>query len=224
MEMPLHTPIEESVCVCYGGVDSYDFHGLETAQCMSERRAGGEAGVKSVQAVRGDRIWSILEERERTKRLLFAALARSHTLRAPPGYTFPLPSIDWIRQSSPEAIAYFVEHDDGFRTTLFLLNGFVQDFTYAGTVKTTGQIISCQMQLPMPLHISTTADFFNPLINNIERMILNGRAPYRVDRTLLTSGMTLSAVESLYRGGARIDTPEMKVVYAPELQSTFWSA
>ena len=34
------TPLAESVCAGYGGVDSYDFHGLETAQCMSERRQG----------------------------------------------------------------------------------------------------------------------------------------------------------------------------------------
>src|SRR3954463_1565383 len=34
-DMPLGTPLVESVCVGYGGVDSYDFHGLETAQCMS---------------------------------------------------------------------------------------------------------------------------------------------------------------------------------------------
>ena len=42
IDMPLHSPLKESVCVGYGGVDSYDFHALETAQCMSERRAGGE--------------------------------------------------------------------------------------------------------------------------------------------------------------------------------------
>lgn len=34
IEMPLNTPLSESVCVAYGGVDSYDIHALETAQCM----------------------------------------------------------------------------------------------------------------------------------------------------------------------------------------------
>jgi hypothetical protein len=43
--MPLNSRISEAVCVCYGGVDSYDFHGLETLQCMVERRRGGETGV-----------------------------------------------------------------------------------------------------------------------------------------------------------------------------------
>ena len=40
IEMPLGASIKEAVCVCYGGVDSYDFHGLETIQCMVERRKG----------------------------------------------------------------------------------------------------------------------------------------------------------------------------------------
>src|SRR6185295_2173748 len=34
IEIPLGTALEESVCVGYGGIDSYDIHGLETAQCM----------------------------------------------------------------------------------------------------------------------------------------------------------------------------------------------
>jgi len=191
---------------------------------MSERRAGGEAGVKSVIAVRGDRIWPMLAERDQTRRLMFAALARSHTMRAPAGCTFAAPTLDWIKQSSPEAVAYFIEHNDGFRTGMFLLNGLVQDFTYAGMVKGSGRIISCQMHLPMPTRVATTADFFNPLVNNIERMIVNDRAPYRVERTLLTSGMTLSAVESLHRGGVKIDTPELRIAYTPAAQSTFWRA
>src|SRR6266568_769983 len=62
VEMPLGSRISEAMCVCYGGVDSYDFHGLETIQCMVERRRGGETGVRWVQAYRGDRFWQALSE------------------------------------------------------------------------------------------------------------------------------------------------------------------
>ena len=54
----------------------------------------------------------------------------------------------------------------GFRTTLFLLA--IRDFNYAGLKAETGEIVSCQMYLPMPGHGSTTADFFNPLVRHIE--------------------------------------------------------
>jgi hypothetical protein len=164
----------------------------------------------------------VLKTREQTKRLLFAALARSHTCKAPPGYTCSIPTLEWIQQSSPDAVAYFIEHLDGFQTTMFLLNGFVNDFTYAGLVKRGANIISCQMHLPMPMHISTTADFFNPLVHHIEQMVLTGVAPYPVERTLLTSGMTLSAVESLYRGQETLPTPELKVAYHAPRSSTYW--
>jgi hypothetical protein len=224
VEMPLTTPLVESVSVCYGGVDSYDFHGLETAQCMSERRAGSEVGVKSVHATRGENVWKLLRERPDTERLLFAALARSHTLRpTPEGYTFPIPTRELIQRASPVAVAYFIKHNDDFRTTMFLLNGCVRDFTYAGLTRER-KIISCQMQLPMPGSISTTADFFNPVVNNIEQMVLHGRTPYPIERTLLTSGMLIGAVESLHRGQVKLDTPHLKVAYQAPAQSTFWRA
>jgi hypothetical protein len=67
IEIPLGTLLEESVCVCYGGVDSYDFHGLETAQCMSERRAGGEVGVASVHAAKGEKAVTPAKRRPATQ-------------------------------------------------------------------------------------------------------------------------------------------------------------
>ena len=48
IDLPFGAEVEEAVCVCYGGVDSYDFHGLETLQCMVERRANGETGCRLV--------------------------------------------------------------------------------------------------------------------------------------------------------------------------------
>jgi hypothetical protein len=224
IEMPLDIPLAESACVCYGGVDSYDFHGLETAQCMSERRAGGEVGVKSVHALTREHAIEMLEKREATRDLVLAALARSHSCSPRTGYSYPVPDMPWLREHAAGITAYFIEHLDGFRTTMVLLNGAIQDFNYAGRVRDTGQIISCQMHLPMPPRMTTLADFFNPLVNNIERMILEGRAPYPVERTLLTSGMTLFAVESLYRKETLVETPQLKVAYRAPVESTFWRA
>jgi hypothetical protein len=34
VEVPLGADVKEAVCVGYGGVDSYDFHGLEAIQCL----------------------------------------------------------------------------------------------------------------------------------------------------------------------------------------------
>jgi hypothetical protein len=220
IDLPHGTPLSESVCACYGGVDSYDFHGLETAQCMSERRRGGEVGISKVQALRGAAVWDHLSSHETTQKLLVAALSRSHTLPVVEGYPTAPVSLDWARAVMPEPTAYFIEHRDGFRTTMFLLP--IQDFNYAGMNRDTGEITSCQMYLPMPTRGASTADFFNPLCNYIERMVVEGRAAYPVERTLLTSGMVIAAVQSLYQKGAVVDTPEMAVSYGVPSESYFW--
>jgi hypothetical protein len=51
---------------------------------------------------------------------------------------------------------------------------------------------------------------------------MENRAAYPVESTLLTSGMTLAAVDSIHRGHTLVETPEMKVVYQGPKQSTFW--
>jgi hypothetical protein len=220
IDVPKGTPLSESVCAGYGGVDSYDFHGLETAQCMSERRKGGEVGISSVHAVKGAKVWEMMAERKTTQRLLVSALSRSHTLPVENGFPTAEVTFDWARTVFPQPIAYFIDHRDGFRTTLFLLP--IQDFNYAGLRGDTGEVIACQMYLPMPGHGATTADFFNPLVRHIETMVVENRAPYPAERTLLTSGMTLAAVESLHRGQVPVPTPEMAVRYEATETSTFW--
>ena len=219
LDIPYDTPMSESVCACYGGMDSYDFHGLETAQCMSERRKGGEVGIRRVLALRGAPMWEHAARRENTKRLLVAALTRSHNLPVKDGYPTDAITFEWARQAFPEAWAYFIEHRDGFHTSLFMVA--IRDMNYAGLNSRTGAITSCQMYLPMPGHGSTTADFFNPQIRHIERMIMENKAPYPIERTLLTSGMTMAGVESFHRGQA-VDTPEMAVRYTAPKESLFW--
>ena len=241
VEVPSGTALEESLCLCYGGIDSYDIHGLETAQCMSERRAGGEMGVRSIHAVKGEKVWDVLAKSEHTGKLLIAALCRSHSLSAPAGYTYGVPTLESIRRGSPSITAYFIEHLDGFRTSMFLLNGraldiavpdqktrdemwvsrSVRDFTYAGLAKS-GEVVSCKMHLPMPPWQATLADFFNPLVNHAEQMILTGKMPYPLERTLLTTGMTMFAVESIFRGQVPVETPELKVAYRAPAESQFW--
>ncbi len=221
IDMPYGTPLSESVCAGFGKMDSYDFHGLETAQCMSERRKGGEVGIRNVQALRGEKMWKYVAGRDATQKLLVAALTRSHNLPEENGYLTEPVTFDWVRKVFPDGWGYFIEHRDGLRTSMFMFP--IRDFNYAGLNAETGEVISCQMYLPMPDHGSTTADFFNPLIHYVERMIVDNTVPYPIERTLLTSGMTLTGVESFHRGEEIVETPEMAVRYETPKQSRFWN-
>ncbi|MDP7633666.1 MAG: hypothetical protein QF402_12025 [Candidatus Latescibacteria bacterium] len=222
IDMPHGAPLTESVCVAYGGVDSYDIHALETAQCMSERRQGGEVGITQVQALRGENVWARLrsEECRITRDLFVSALTRSHNLPVQGGYPTQPVSLEWAQSVFNKITAYFIEHRDGFRTAMFLTG--IRDFNYAGHRSDTGEIISCQMYLPMPAHGSSTADFFNPLTRHIEDLIINERANYPVERTLLTSGMVVAGVDSLFQNQIVIPTPQMDVTYQVSEESTFW--
>ena len=45
---------------------------------------------------------------------------------------------------------------------------------------------------------------------------------YPVERTLLTSGMVITAVESLYQKQVEIETPDLAVRYQSNPKSVFW--
>jgi hypothetical protein len=78
------------------------------------------------------------------------------------------------------------------------------------------------MYLPMPPARTSLANFFSPLVNNVEQMYLTGRETYPLERTLLTTGLTAAGVESLFRQQVRYETPHLAIHYQPTKASTFW--
>ena len=223
VEMPLGSKIREAMCVCYGGVDSYDFHGLETIQCMVERREGAETGVKWVQAFRGDRFWQAYKEGVWPRDLVEAALCRSHTLKpSRPGFNDNFPALAEMQALTKNPVAYRYEHADGLKCTMLLMNGLVEDFNFAAQLDGRSPIFSTQMYLPMPPARTSLANFFSPLVHNMEMMFLTGKPTYPVERTLLTTGLTAAGMESLYRDQARYETPHLAIRYRPAKESTYW--
>lgn len=223
IEMPLGARVREALCVCYGGVDSYDYHGLETVQCMVERRRGGEGGVKWLRAYRGPAFWQALREGVWPRELMESALCRSHTLvPARPGFNHIFPAVEQMRSMVKDPVAYRYEHADGLKCTMLLMSGLLRDFNFAAYVDGQRKPLSTQMYLPMPDGRTTLASFFSPLVNNAEKMYLTGKPTYPVERTLLTTGLTAAGVESLYRNGETIQTPHLNIRYQPTQESTFW--
>ncbi len=223
VDLPRGAKVHEALVVCYGGVDSYDFHGLETIQCMVERRQGGETGVKWIQGYRGQKFWDALSAGVWPKRLMDAALCRSHTLTpARKGFNDMFPTVDDMKRLTEDPVAYRYEHNDGTMCTMLLMNGLVSDFNFACQIAGRSEPFSVQMYLPMPDGRTTLANFFSPLVNNMEKMFLSGKEIIPLERTLLTTGLTAAGVESLYRGQTRYETPHLNIKYQPSTESTFW--
>jgi hypothetical protein len=224
VEMPDGARVREALCVAYGGVDSYDFHALETTQCMVERRKGGESGVRWVQAYRGEAFWKALEEGVWSRELMEAALCRSHTLTpSRPGFNNDFPTPESMRRLVKNPVAYVYEHVDGLKGATLMMSGLVQDFNFAARLDGRREPFSTQMYLPMPPGRTTLANFFTPLVNNVEQMFLTGKPTYPLERTLLTTGLTAAGVDSLHAGQKRLETPHLaKIAYPAPRQSTFW--
>lgn len=223
VEFPLGATTKEAMCIGYGGMGSYDFHALETIQCMVERRKGGESGVEWLQTYRGDAFWKAHDNGVWSQALFKAALSRSSTLRpGDPDFTDIFPTVEQMKAMVPDPVAYQYQHKDGLMSTMILMNGMLRDFNFAATIEGQSRPFSTQMYLPMPDGRTTLASFFTPLVHNAEEMFLTGKAQYPIERTLLTSGLLIAGVDSA-RLGQRLQTPNLAAVsYQPNPESTFW--
>jgi hypothetical protein len=208
LELPLGGPILDAVVASRGEIEIFGFHALESLQCMVERRdrKGKPQGVSAVTCLEGDAVWKAGDDGLWSWDLLNSALSRSHTLN--PGD---------VRQNTRDFVpppgrptflrtplAFVVEYADGLRATALILNGHVDDTTFAGKLGD-GKPASTLLYLPAP----PGANFFTPLVLRIEDFFRTGTSPYPVERTQLTGGILDAALESRLRGSKRIETPDL---------------
>lgn len=224
IDLPYGAAVEEALCVAHGSTDIYDFHALEALQSFVERRRGGETGVRSIQALRGDAMWKLLDPvnsaDERIDPALFeACIARSHTLRQPESFSHRRPTLEQMRAFVKDPIAYAIEYNDGLKATMLLMNGLVQDFTVAARVNGESEPISTMFHLPPNPNVAYSA----ALMSKAEEMFVTGKAPYPVERTLLTSGLVQAALQSLTIGERKM-TPHLAVTYQSPRESQFWNS
>ncbi|MCA9231261.1 MAG: hypothetical protein KDA57_11455 [Planctomycetales bacterium] len=224
VDMPYGAEVDELMCVAMGGVDSYDFHALEVIQCMAERRRGGETGVASMQALRGDAVWRAMgidnwNAGGWDPQLFHACLCRSQTLAQPESFSHRYPSLAQIQQWVEDPVVYRFAYRDGTKATMMLMNGLVGDFTFAARLKGQTAPLSTLFYLPPVPNVVYSA----ALMSQAEEMFTTGVAPYPIERTLLTSGILEAGVQSLGHGKV-IDTPHLAVEYTAPRKSLFWKS
>jgi hypothetical protein len=222
VDLPYGAEVQEVLTVAMGGLDSYDFHALETIQCMAERRRGGETGVAALQALRGEAVWKALvagswEAGGWDRDLFETCLCRSQTLAQPPTYSDRHPTTEQMREWVKDPVAYRYEYADGLKATMLLLNGLVGDFTFAARVKGQKEPLSTLFYLPPNPNVTYSA----ALMSKVEEMFLTGKVPYPVERTLLTTGLVAAGMKSLASGQKRLETPQLAVRYQAPRESTF---
>ncbi len=223
VEFPLGATVKEAVAIYYGQMGSYDFHALETLQCMVERRKGGETGVEWIQTYRGEGFWQAYADGVWSHELMKSALCRSTTLTSGDlRFTNSFPTLDEMKLLVPNPVAYHYQHRDGLRSTIMLLNGLVYDCVFAADIEGQSKPLSTQMYTATHDGRTSVHNCFSPLVYQAEVMFLTRKAQYPIERTLLTSGLLIRGVESAHRNFQRIETPELADVnYQPYPESTF---
>jgi hypothetical protein len=224
IDLPLEAEVEEMVGVAYGPVDIYDFHALEMIQCMAERRRGGETGVVSMHALRGDAVWEALAAGSFaaggwSPRLFEACLSRCQTLAQDDVSSHRYPTLEQMKAWTRNPIAYRFEYADGLKATMLQLNSLVRDFTFAAQLKGHADPLSTLFYLPDNPNVVYSA----ALMSKAEEMFLTGKAPYPAERTLLTSGLTAAGLASL-AAGKKLETPHLAIRYTAPRESQFWRA
>ena len=220
IDLPWGAETEEIVGVGVGGIDSYDIHTLEAMQCLVERRQGGETGVSSVHAMRGDSVWQALDEGAWDPALFEACLCRSFSLKpADESHRHTYPTREQLPQLvRSEPVAYRIEYTDGLKGTMFLVEGLVRDITAAVRLADRQDPLSLLFYLGAGHEMQP--NFFNPMCHHIENLIVHGTPPFPIERTLLTTGLGIAGVTSLWRG-EKFTTPHLDIHYLVDPSSTF---
>jgi len=120
IDAPFGVKQNKAVAISYSGLDIYGFHLLESLQCLTERRRGGETGVKAVQCFERDECWRYMSQNPWVERLFNEALKRSNTRK--PGDPKSL-----VKDPS----VFVIDYADGLQAAAFLMTGMVEDFTIA---------------------------------------------------------------------------------------------
>jgi hypothetical protein len=207
IDSPFGVSQKHAVAISYSGLDIYGFHLLESLQCIVDRRKGGETGVKSVQCLEHQDCWDFIKQNEWASRLFHEALSNSITLKE-----------GEIEKLVANPTVFVIDYNDGLKAAAFLMTGLVEDFTVAVDLEGEAKPFSVLMDLQntKPHH------HFGCLVKNIEMMFETGKAPYPVERTMLTSGILDAELESRFQGYKKLDTPYLaNVRYQTPMSSHF---
>jgi hypothetical protein len=195
--LPLGSQLDGCLAIGYSGLDVYGFHTLEFMQCFVERRRNAEQGVSWVQSVSGLEL----------KRLIRQATIRTDLLNAALQVTPRSTDQDFLEFDPTEFTIFVIHYADGLTVPVLMLPGYARGISVAMQVRGHALIASNVEERGEPY------PHFAYLLKGIEQMIHTGIPAYPVERTLLTTGVLDRLLTSRMQGGARMETPELRIPY-----------
>jgi len=106
--------------------------------------------------------------------------------------------------------AWLLEHRDGLRTSILVLDGVIGDFNFAVRASD-GRVFSAQLfRAPPPAE-----QHFSLLVAAMEEFFLTGKSPWSLERNLLIAGLLEAFRNPATRAGKVLATPELNIAYRP---------
>jgi hypothetical protein len=188
------TPMAEILATSYSDIEEHSYHGIEAMQSVAERR-GRETGVERVRWLSSEEFDHATEAGEYSRPLLDAALSRR---------------VNAVPASNAKAKreAFVIRYRDGFRATVAHLPQETRDYCVAVTIPGRSDPVSTCFYIELFLH-----NHWGFMVRNFENLVLTGREPNPIERTLLANGILLAGLESRRLGGKWIETPELGICY-----------
>jgi hypothetical protein len=211
LELPDNARIVEAISIHGGGVESYDFHALEVLQSMVEGRSGGETGVKHVQFLDAAPLWQAAADGLWSPDLAAAAMAKE----VGPAHEMVrfVASKGQAATSTPVPIhGIFVQYRDGVRGLALKVGDSGTRWNFACKLAGSNEPLATAYNVG-PWQ---NRNLFKALSHAIQAHFRAGKAPYPVERTLLTSGILDAAMDSRQAGNKLLDTPQLDVHYAAQ--------
>jgi hypothetical protein len=211
IDLPLGTPLMEALIVVQGRAFGAELNGLEGLLPVIERRRGGESGIRSVRFLEGKEVWRAGEKKLWSWPLLAAAISRSDTPQGDPvkdGRTQDIVGLGLVPRLPSQPRGWLLEHHDGLRSAVLVLDGVVADFNFAVRARD-GNIFSAQLFRPPP----PAEHHFSRLAAVLEDLFRTGKPPWPVQRNLLIAGLLQTFSQPSARFAERVETPELAITY-----------
>lgn len=207
LELPAGSKVVEAVSLHGGNLEGYDFHGLEVLQAMVESRAGGESGIEEVQFLDGEALWKAADEGRWSPEL--ADLARA----TDPDPTAPGILRDLVKTGKfgRPLHGILLRYKDGLRGTV--LNAARDSTHWHFACKLAGD--AAPRATSFYVGPWQNRNLFKALSHAIQTFIRDRRPPYPIERTLLTTCVLDTAMESRVRGRVPVKSPVLEIAYRP---------
>jgi hypothetical protein len=175
----------EALIVVQGPRPMAELWAIDGLLSLLALRRGGESGIRAVRGLKGRDVWRAGDKGEWSEPLLAAAISRSNTTQGDSvrdGRTQDLAGLGLVKKLARDPRGWIIEHPDGFRSAILVLDGVVADINFAVRSRD-GPITSAQLYRPPAPNRAE----FDRLAAALEDFITTRNAPWPIERSLFVA-------------------------------------